>query len=285
MNQTLDRVSLIHEIIALLKPSSTRTWSDIYITAISGTLPDSPTVRDILLSIRHAPPSVLKQLIQLLTTYLPASDNIQTWFDDLFAPEIAMSAPNNAHVDPEIPTSLTLFLTSHLRETLPSSPMTQLFPSEIFLLTLSSPSTLVFTPKPRAAIERALARPHEYLGCGCCSPSAAAGADRKGALSASQPPTAILWQLLQEGGAVLNIGDLWGAFGEIMRGNTARGDGEEDADEGEDGEGDEDAEETEKRLMALFYRGLAELKHLGWIRRGGGRGRGDCVVKGAWGGL
>ena len=42
------------------------------------------------------------------------------------------------------------------------------FAWELLLFDLKSPHTEVFAPKPRFAIERALASPHDYLGCECC---------------------------------------------------------------------------------------------------------------------
>ena len=59
-------------------------------------------------------------------------------------------------------------------------------------------------PHPRQAMERALSAPHDYLACECC--------EGKEALSASQPATAILYQLYLESGTLINIADLWAAF-------------------------------------------------------------------------
>lgn len=86
-------------------------------------------------------------------------------------------------------------------------PQTLLF-SEIFTYDLKSPHLEVFQPKPRFSIERALATPHDYLGCDCCG-----GADgRDSALGATQPATAIVYQMYLESGALINVTDLWSAF-------------------------------------------------------------------------
>ena len=104
-------------------------------------------------------------------------------------------------------TSLQLSLT---RETL--------FLSEVMIYDLKSPHTEVFQPKPRLAIERALASPHDYLGCDCCS-----GVEGShGALSATQPATAIVYQMYLESGTLINVSDLWSAFHAIA------GDGDEE---------------------------------------------------------
>lgn len=93
-----------------------------------------------------------------------------------------------------------------------------LFPCEVLIYDLKSPHTEVFQPRPRFAVERALATPHDYLGCDCCS-----GVDgNEAALSATQPATAIVYQMYVESGALINVSDLWSAF------NAIAGDGDED---------------------------------------------------------
>lgn len=86
-------------------------------------------------------------------------------------------------------------------------PQTLLF-SEMFTYDLKSPHVEVFEPKPRFAVERAMSSPHDYLGCDCCD-----GIDGKeSALGATQPATAIVYQMYLESGALINITDLWSAF-------------------------------------------------------------------------
>lgn len=92
-------------------------------------------------------------------------------------------------------------------ETALIDPQSLLF-SEIFTYDLKSPHVEVFQPKPRFSIERALASPRDYLGCSCCS-----GLDgEESILSATQPATAIVYQLYLESGALINVTDLWSAF-------------------------------------------------------------------------
>ncbi|KAH8725323.1 origin recognition complex subunit 3 N-terminus-domain-containing protein [Phaeosphaeriaceae sp. PMI808] len=133
-----------------------------------------------------------------------------------------------------------------------------LFLSEVLIYDLKSPHTEVFQPKPRFAIERALATPHDYLGCDCCS-----GVEgNEAALSATQPATAILYQMYLESGTLMNVSDLWSAF------NTIAGD--------TDGN-------SESTTMALFQRSLAELKYLGLLKPS--RKKTDHVSKVMWKGL
>lgn len=80
--------------------------------------------------------------------------------------------------------------------------------NEILMYDLKSPHLEVFQPKPRLAIERAMASPHDYLSCDCCG--AVGGKDS--ALGATQPATAIVYQMYLESGALINVTDLWSAF-------------------------------------------------------------------------
>jgi len=104
---------------------------------------------------------------------------------------------------------------------------------EIFMYDLKSPHTEVFQSKPRFAIERALGNPYDYLGCECCGTSVAGG----NALSATQPVTAILYQLYLESGTLINASDLWSAFKMIV-------------------DGDDEEEEESKTLYASHYQSL-----------------------------
>ncbi|OAL07606.1 hypothetical protein IQ06DRAFT_209338 [Phaeosphaeriaceae sp. SRC1lsM3a] len=133
-----------------------------------------------------------------------------------------------------------------------------LFLSEVLIYDLKSPHTEVFQPKPRLAIERALATPHDYLGCECCSGVEGNAA----ALSATQPATAIVYQMYLESGTLINVSDLWSAFNAIA--------GSEDEDD-------------ESKTMALFQRALAELKYLGLLKPS--RKKTDHVSKIMWKGL
>ena len=132
-----------------------------------------------------------------------------------------------------------------------------LFLHEIWLYDLKSPSRDVFSPRPRFATERALSAPHDYLGCTCC------GTSREG-LSATQPATAILYQLYLEAGSMINIFDLWSAFFTIIG--------------GEDGD-----DSDERGALVLFYRALADLKLMGMVKNS--RKKTDHLAKLAWKGL
>ena len=84
----------------------------------------------------------------------------------------------------------------------------KIFLYEILIYDLKSPHTEVFQPRPRFAVERALAAPHDYLGCNCCG--VVNGSDNS--LGSTQPATAIVYQLYLESGTLINVSDLWLAF-------------------------------------------------------------------------
>lgn len=153
----------------------------------------------------------------------------------------------------------------------------ELFLHEVLVFDLRSPHREAFAPKPRCAIERALASPRDYLGCSCCK-SAQHG------LSSTHPATSLLYQLYLESGAVVNISDLWSAFYTIV---------------GTDDIEDEDAEQQNALYVfplstlrntqlttfqsALFLRALAELKYMGMIKNS--RKKADHLSKLLWNGL
>lgn len=83
---------------------------------------------------------------------------------------------------------------------------------EILVYDLKFPHTEVFQPKPRLAVERALATPHAYLGCDCCG----VAHEGENMLATTQPATAILYQMYLESGAFINVNDLWSAFHAIV---------------------------------------------------------------------
>ncbi|KAI1263112.1 origin recognition complex subunit 3 N-terminus-domain-containing protein [Xylariaceae sp. FL1019] len=114
----------------------------------------------------------------------------------------------------------------------------------------------VFVPRPRATAERALTRSHDYLGCSCCK--------SEDQIVPNLPTTAILYQLYLETGSLINAADLWSAYYAIV---------------GEDNEDGLD----ERAALVLFYRALAELKAMGFVKQS--RKKADHMAKIAWKGL
>ena len=147
---------------------------------------------------------------------------------------------------------------------------TKLFMHEVFIYGLKMPLATALAPRPRYCIERALDHPGDYLGCECCT---SAG---DGARSGRQPPTSLLWQLWCEAGNIVNVRDLWEAFSAAT---VTRADDEDDEDE--EGSGQDGIDE--RMALALFYKGLAELKMLGFIKPT--KRKVDCLAKTTWRGL
>jgi origin recognition complex subunit 3 len=161
--------------------------------------------------------------------------------------------------------------------------ITKLFMNEAFVYDLKMPLASAFTPRSRYAIERALDRPGDYLGCECCT----AGSQlAKGTRTDKLPPASLLWQLWCEAGSIVNVRDLWEAFSAAIVDRE-----EEDEDEEEEGgEARKWADENginnsidERMALALFYRSLAELRMLGFVKPT--KKKVDCLAKAAWKGL
>ncbi|KOS20321.1 Origin recognition complex subunit 3 [Escovopsis weberi] len=134
--------------------------------------------------------------------------------------------------------------------------------SESWIYGSKSPLREVMVPRPRGAFERSLARPHDYLSCACCSAGAGQAADAGGGVRATLPATCIL--------ALVGARDIHDDGGGRGRGDGAgagagAGDVDGDGGEKEGGEGD-DGGMDERQALVMFYRGLAELKALGFVK-------------------
>lgn len=129
------------------------------------------------------------------------------------------------------------------------------FLSEAWVYDSRCPDRDVFIPRPGTTVERALARPHDYLACECCS-----AAD--GDTAATLPATAVLYRLYTEAGALINVADLWSAYYALV--------GEENRDGGLE----------ERGALVRFYQGLAELKTMGFVKQS--KKKADHVAKLKW---
>lgn len=129
--------------------------------------------------------------------------------------------------------------------------------NEIWLYDSKTPYKDVFIPQPRNVLERALSRPHDYLGCSCCKTD-------EDQITPTLPTTAILYQLYLETGSLINAADIWSAYYAIVG---------EDAEDGLD----------ERTALVLFYRSMAEMKAMGFVKQS--RKKADHVAKVAWKGL
>ncbi|KAL8295370.1 hypothetical protein RB597_008653 [Gaeumannomyces tritici] len=162
-------------------------------------------------------------------------------------------------------------LVDALTENLACEAPEEVFLHETWLYDDESPHRDVFVPAPGAALERALARPHDYLACSCCSSTPAGG------LASTLPATSILYHLYKEAGPLVNVADLWTAFSAMVV-----------ADDGTAGEDDESGDNKrgaaegcdERTALVLFYRGLAELRSMGFVQPT--RKKEDHIAKVKW---
>lgn len=145
-----------------------------------------------------------------------------------------------------------------LQEIIRSEPAASVPLHEAWLYDARNPHRDVFVPRPRAVLERSLLRPYDYLACSCCK------TDGDG-ISTTMPVTSLLYHLYLEAGNIINVADLWAAFF-AMVGN------EEGAEEG--------TGHDERTALVLFYKGLAELKALGFLKAS--RKKTDHIAKLKW---
>lgn len=264
--------------------------SDLYVHGFSGGLLNSVSMRSLFLSLRKANSETLLAILQDLDAVTSGSlrDTIEILLNDLselVAEQQDGGAPLRSEEDVHKSTLRTTVIAKKVELSKQKSTLTKadsafseilnrfvktmddyftkslinpkdLPFNEIFLYDLKSPHRDVFTPKPRHAVERALASPHDYLDCDCCG-----AGEEEATLSGTQPSTAILYQLYLESGALINAADLRSAFAAII------------ADEVED----------EAKISALFQRSLAELLYLGLVK--GTKKRTDHIIKASWRGL
>ncbi|KAI5786389.1 origin recognition complex subunit 3 N-terminus-domain-containing protein [Peziza echinospora] len=159
--------------------------------------------------------------------------------------------------------------------------------NEVFFYDLLAPHRDVFAPRSRHAIERALSRPQDYLGCTCCTdPNETESADTGQYTSGesilpSMPTTSILYKLYLESGPLINTFDLWSAFYSVVGGSNVGEGG------GGSGTGEEEEEVgisiSREAAQALFYQSLAELRFLGFVKHS--KKKTDHLAKVAWKGL
>ncbi|KAJ4008167.1 Origin recognition complex subunit 3 [Fusarium irregulare] len=142
---------------------------------------------------------------------------------------------------------VTALLVKHVQALRPGS----LLSSESWLYDSRAPSRDVFVPRPRAVLERGLTRPHDYLSCSCCKPG-------DGEVPATLPATALLYRLYTETGSLINVADLWTAFSALV--------------------GDEETDE--RKSLVMFYRALAELRALGFVKAS--KKKADHIAKLKW---
>lgn len=141
-----------------------------------------------------------------------------------------------------------------------SRDLTSRYPIEIFLRD-SKISVSAFWPKPRETLENGLGNPEVYLDNRLQVSDGTEAINEQVSRPIHGNPTCMMYQLLQESGALVNVSDWWEAFKALL----------------------EDSELEDQHMMALFQRGLAELQFLGLIRPS--RRKADHVHRTTWAGI
>lgn len=250
----LSVISELREPLMINSRTST-AFSNLYVKSLSGSLSMSaPLICELLLNSRKAS---LQSIRAVLPSFIDTINSMPLSVIDISAAPFtelqirlaellpADKAPGKVPVK-EIQQLQTRFhdlLKEYLNATLLPGHYASCLPfHEIYIYDLKSLHRDAFTPRPRFVIERALSRPHDYLGCACCKPGSAAteadgreggfrqqyedggvnghamldneeegGEDRDNG-TANNPATSMLYQLVLESGSLVNVQDLWTAF-------------------------------------------------------------------------
>lgn len=285
---------LIRTVQSCIPSTAMSTKPQLYVQALSGNLIGAPAIRSLLLMLRKSPSNVTLDVIRRIER-LQAAEDIQAHtlklvqeLEQLVAAQEESDQPLRSEDDVQNSTFRTTVIAQKVELSKQKSTLSkqdaaytqivrrfsdlleaflkqklirprELPLHEIFVYDLKSPYTQVFMPRPRHAIERALASPHDYLDCDCCETDQERLDETS--LASSQPATAVLYQLYLESGNLINASDLWQAFHAVLG----------------------DSQKDEEQTMALFQRALAELRYLGLVK--GTRKRVDHIAKVAWRGL
>ncbi|KAI9371923.1 origin recognition complex subunit 3 N-terminus-domain-containing protein [Aspergillus egyptiacus] len=287
MHDMFQAVRFISFLLKDLNISKKTSISELSIRALSGELQDSPLLDDILTAFRRLDSTRIKallpQLPESLTDHIDfpdiqmrlqalllthkGPDPLRSEYDSqnsVIGTTIVQQQVKLKKGKAKLPEQCVKYtaIIDHLYTIVGSYFTNKLIqPQELplheaFLIDMRNPIKEVFAPRPRFAIERALANPSDYLMF--------TSEKAEGKVSAKQPPTSILYQLYLESGALVNIHDLWQAFYAVF--------------ESEQGDHCD-----ERVVMALFYRAISELKALGMLKHS--RKKMDHAAKSAWMGL
>lgn len=249
-----------------------------YSLAIGGSRPEqTPPLRDILTRL-HAF-QTLHDSTSIRSAYDPSHPTTTTTLTKSNTITLTKAKPQLTEAEEQytqIMDDLLASLESYFDTHITKAHYKSLFMHEAFVYDLKVPLNGTFTPRPRFAIERALSRPGDYLGCECCSSSSSSSSP---GVHPALPPTSVLWHLWRDAGAVINVRDLWEAF----RSTVCQDDGDDDDEETPPVDGKVSA----RTGLALFYRALAELDMLGLVKQTKKRPAPgvDCIVKAGWNGL
>ncbi|PTB36967.1 uncharacterized protein TrAFT101_007175 [Trichoderma asperellum] len=205
--------------------------------------------------------------ITLLTKYSSQSKVMRT---TVIAQRVQLSRDSAALRDEDrqltnIVDAVSERLTLHIRA---SRPEKVLF-SETWLYDNRSPLRDIMVPRPRVTFKRSLARPYDYLACSCCR----GGDAEDGTMQATLPATSILYHLYLEAGSLINVADMWSAFYALVSGHKEEEEESEEHDK-------QQQQHDERTALVMFYRGLAELRAMGFVKSS--KKKTDHIAKVRW---
>lgn len=205
-------LQVIHGLVSRM-PKHSRSISTLYTMAMAGKLKGSPIFRELLLFLRRAPSDMMADILAEVQTAIievdssisqPVRDMSQllkstesgglslrseldvrneTLRTTVVAKKIELSKQKSelSKADAAYSKALMDFVDifEQCANRVLRNPQEMVF-KETFIYDLKGPSRATFAPKTRAAIERALSSPHDYLNCACCN---SAGQDADGQVS------------------------------------------------------------------------------------------------------
>ena len=207
----------------LLQASPNITESPTYESLVEKlSLANSDTLITLILTLPEIFPKISGQTLTQLTTSISklhikhstsAIRPIPPPAQSLFSPTKAATSSAAQREYTKLLTDLISSLATYFSAPALSTAPVDLPLNESFLINSRSPLHSTFTPRPRFAIERALASPADYLGCECCTSSNSRSMEKS-----ERDATSVLYSLVGEAGREINVKDLWDTFESIIGG-------------------------------------------------------------------
>lgn len=220
--------TIFRELVLSLKKTSSDLLANL-LTCISSFLSQSPFSEDRQIQCDNILKGLESLLQKVSSTELPLRSKHdlrnQTFRTTVVAQKVGLQihetrVSEHAAKYSEILENFVEWFKEYMKDALVS--IDDILFAEIIVYDNTYPDSAVFTPRSRPALERALSSPHDYLNCDCCTQTEEVGYEtaqvrlsltgKQGNLLASQPSTALLYQLYQESGTAINVSDLWTAF-------------------------------------------------------------------------
>lgn len=253
-------LAAIDIVIALQKANGGQVSSkiDLYIGALSSELWNEPFLAELIESVAeggiHTAASLMEEL-RILSSKGGILDELYSLVDSEFGKVIEEYSNNNDDGDREESSEsmdISAKMVAQVCQILQTSlqPYNKCLLYEVFVADTAKLQEDVFLPTQRPALELALCEPKHYIG----------EQNRPGY---HDPHLSVLYQLYRESSVFINSFDYYTAFKEMLPEPS-----------------EEEKPNWEKKTLAWFLQGIAELKLLGIIRDS--KRKFECVEKVAW---